>query len=55
MNFFDRNPAGQHLSQSLPCLYMVPIPIQEPCVMTHTSSFLLKSIGFNIGDHVAIA
>ena len=23
--------------------------------MTHTGSFLLKSTGFNIGDHIAIA
>ena len=55
MNFFDRNPAGQHVSQFVPCPYIAPIPIQEPSVMTHTGSFLLKSTGFNIGDHVAIA
>ena len=54
MNFFDRTPAGQHVSQLLPCLYIAPIPIQEPSVMTHTGSFLLKSTGFNIGDHIAI-
>ena len=54
MNFFDRNPAGQHVSQFAPCLYIAPIPIQEPSVMTHTGSFLLKSTSFNIGDHVAI-
>ena len=55
MNFFDRNPAGQHVSQFVPCPYIALIPIQEPSVMTHTGSFLLKSTGFNIGDHIAIA
>ena len=46
--------AGQHVSQFLPWPYMAPIPIQEPSVMTHTGSFLLKSTGFNIGDCIAI-
>ena len=55
MNFFDRNPAGWHVSQLAPCPYIAPIPIQELSVMTHTGSFLLKSTGFNIGDHIAIA
>ena len=54
MTFFDRNPAGQHVSQLLACPYITPIPIWEPSVMTHTGSFLLKSTGFNIGDHIAI-
>ena len=55
MNFFDRNPAGQHVSQLVPCPYIASIPIQEPSVMTHIGSFLLKSTGFNIGDRIAIA
>ena len=55
MNFFDRNPAGRHVSQLAPCPYIAPIPIQELSVMTHTGSFLLKSTGFNIGDCIAIA
>ena len=55
MNFFDRNPAGQHVSQFAPCLYIAPIPVRELSVMTHTGSFLLKSTGFHIGDRVAIA
>ena len=55
MNFFDRNPAGQHVSQFAPCPYTAPIPIREPSVMTHTGSFLLKSTGCNIGDCIAIA
>ena len=55
MNFFDRNPAGRHVSQFMPSPYIAPIPIQELSVMTHTGSFLLKSTGFNIGDHIAIA
>ena len=55
MNFFDRNPAGQHVSQFAPCPYIAPIPIQEPSVITHTGSLLLKSTGFNIGDRIAIA
>ena len=55
MNFFDRNPTGQHVSQFVPCPYITPIPIQYLSVMTHTGSFLLKSTGFNIGDHIAIA
>ena len=54
MNFFDRNPAGQHVSQLSPCPYIMPIPIWELSVMTHTGSFLLKSTGFNIGDRIAI-
>ena len=54
MNFFDRNPAGQHVSQFAPCLYIALIPIQEPSVMTHTGSFLLTSTSFNIGDRTAI-
>ena len=54
MNFFDRKPAGWHVSQLLPWPYMAPIPIQKPSVMTHTGSFLLKSTGFDIGDHIAI-
>ena len=54
MNFFDRNPAGEHVSQFVLCPYIAPIPIQEPSVMTHTGSFL-KSTGFNIGDRIAIA
>ena len=36
MNFLDRNPAGQHVSQFLPWLYMTPIPIWELSVTTHT-------------------
>ena len=55
MNFFDRNPAGQHVSQFAPCLYIALIPVQEPSIMTYTGSFLSKSTGFNIGDRVAIA
>ena len=55
MNLFDRNPAGRHVSQLAPCPYIALIPIQEPSVMTHTGSFLLKSTGFNIGDRIAIA
>ena len=55
MNFFDRNPAGWHMSQFAPCPYIALIPIWESTVMTHTGSFLLKSTGFNIGDHIAIA
>ena len=55
MNFFDRNPAGRHVSQFAPCPYIAPIPVQEPSVMTQFGSFLLKSTGFNIGDCVAIA
>ena len=55
MNFFDRNPAGQHVSQFAPCPDIALIPIWEPSVMTHTGSFLLKSTGFNIGDRIAIA
>ena len=55
MNFFERNPAGQNFSHSLPCPYMAPIPIQEQSVMTHTSSFLLKFTNFNRGDCIAIA
>ena len=55
VNFFDRNPAGRHVSQLAPCPYIAPIPIQELSVMTHTGSFLLKSTGFNIGDRIAIA
>ena len=39
----------------MPCPYMTLIPVQEPSVMTHTGSFLLKSTGFNIGDRLAIA
>ena len=54
MNFFDRNPTGQHVSQFVPCPYITPIPIQYLSVMTHTGSFLLKSTGFNIGDCIAI-
>ena len=52
MNFFDRKPAGWHVSQLLPWPYMALIPIWEPSVMTHTGSFLLKSTGFNIGDRI---
>ena len=55
VNFLDRNPAGRHVSQLVPCLYIAPIPVREPSVMTHTGSFLLKSTGFNIDDHIAIA
>ena len=54
VNFFDRYPAGQHLSQFAPYPYIAPISIRELSVMTHTGSFLLKSTGFNIGDHIAI-
>ena len=54
MNFFDINPAGRHVSQFAPCPYIAPIPVQELSVVTHTGSFLLKSIGFNIGDCIAI-
>ena len=55
MNFFDRNPAGQHVSQFAPCPYIALIPIWEPSVMTYTGAFLLKSTGFNIANHIAIA
>ena len=55
VNFFDRNPAGRHVSQLAPCPYIALIPVREPSVMTHTGSFLLKSTGFNIGDRIAIA
>ena len=55
MNFFDRNAAGRHVSQFAPCSYIALIPVREPSVMTYTGSFLLKSTGFNIGNHIAIA
>ena len=38
----------------IPWPYMALIPIWELSVMTHTGSFLLKSTGFNIGNHIAI-
>ena len=43
-----------NMSQLAPCPYIAPIPVQEPSVMTHTGTFLLKSTGFNIGDCIAI-
>ena len=55
VNFFDRNPAGRHVSQFAPCPYIALISIQVLSVMTHTGSFLLKSTGFNIGNCLAIA